>query len=94
MNKGRFPEWFPVERFAEISLRLAEKREPAMYGNELRMMLTSILFDEEQASEALKDAKHVYNLSLKLLREAKSKATPLDKIFNLRSAGHQRWSTG
>jgi hypothetical protein len=47
MNKGRFPEWFPVERFAEISLRLAEKREPAMYGNELRMMPTSILFDEE-----------------------------------------------
>jgi hypothetical protein len=56
MNKGRFPEWFPVERFAEISLRLAEKREPAMYGNELRMMLTSILFKEEQASEALKNA--------------------------------------
>lgn len=74
MNKWRFPEWFPTERFAEISLTLAEKREPAMYGNELRMIPASTLFDEEQANEALRDAERVYNVSLRLLHEAKLRA--------------------
>lgn len=34
MNKGRFSEWFPTERFAEISLTLTEKRrQPFMEMN-------------------------------------------------------------
>ena len=39
INKERFPKWFPMVEFAEISRKLAEKREPAMYGNELKMVL-------------------------------------------------------
>ncbi|MEM2902741.1 MAG: HEPN domain-containing protein [Candidatus Bathyarchaeia archaeon] len=73
MNKERFPEWFTVEKFAEISTALAEKREPAMYGDELRMMPASRLFDEGQAKEALRDAEQVYSASVKLLNEVKLK---------------------
>ena len=73
MNKERFPEWFTVEEFAEISRALAEKREPAMYGIELGMMSASKLFDERQAGEALKDAEHVYDACMRLLREVKLK---------------------
>ena len=74
MNRGRFPEWFTVEKFAEMSMALAEKREPAMYGDDLRMMPASSLFGEEDAKEALRNAEHVYRDSVKLLNEVKLKA--------------------
>ena len=71
INKERFPKWFPIVEFAEISRKLAEKREPAMYGNELKMMPASILFSKEEASEALKNAEKIYSFCLKLLKNLK-----------------------
>jgi len=71
MNKERFPKWFPITEFAEISRRLAEKREPAMYGNELKMVPASVLFNKEEAEEALKNAKEIYHFCLKLFKHFK-----------------------
>jgi HEPN domain-containing protein len=36
--KDRFPPWFAVEDFARVSRELVELREPAMYGDEIRMI--------------------------------------------------------
>jgi len=66
--KNRFPEWFEAETFASISKELTEKREPAMYGDELRMIPTSTLFDRGDAEEALKKAERVYRASEKLIK--------------------------
>jgi HEPN domain-containing protein len=71
INKERFPKWFPIVEFAEISRKLAEKREPAMYGSELKMVPASVLFSKEEASEALKNAEKIYSLCLKLLKNLK-----------------------
>jgi hypothetical protein len=51
--KSRFPEWFDLEEFAAINRELSEKREPAMCGDELKMIPLSVLFTEEEAENAL-----------------------------------------
>ncbi|MCX8188698.1 MAG: HEPN domain-containing protein [Nitrososphaeria archaeon] len=71
INRGRFPEWFPVEEFAKVSRVLAEKREPAVYGDELKLIPSSILFDKSQAEDALRSAEKVYSVCLKLFESVK-----------------------
>ncbi|MGQ9782016.1 MAG: hypothetical protein ACUVQ8_07200 [Nitrososphaeria archaeon] len=71
MNRGRFPDWFPVSEFAKVSKVLTEKRAPAMYGGELTIVLASILFDRAEAESAPKNTKEVYGFCFKLLRKAK-----------------------
>ncbi|MEM0053593.1 MAG: HEPN domain-containing protein [Nitrososphaeria archaeon] len=71
LNRSRFPEWFPVDEFAKVSRVLAEKREPAVYGDELRLIPSSILFDKGQAEDALKSAEKVYSFCLRLFESVK-----------------------
>ncbi len=67
--RDRFPQWFPVDRLAKISRKLAEKREPAMYGDELSMTPADLLFDKSEAEESLEMAKETYNTVKKLFSE-------------------------
>jgi len=66
-TKNRFPEWFDLEEFATINRELSEKREPAMYGNELKMIPATVLFTEEEAKNALQKARKVYEACEKLI---------------------------
>jgi len=65
--RERFPAWFKVETYAEASRALAEKRELAMYGDELRMVTASALFTKEDAEQALADAEAIHRDSVRLL---------------------------
>lgn len=67
--RHRFPQWFPVEKLAAISRKLSEKREPAMYGDELSMTPADLLFDKSEAEESLKMAKETYEFVKKLFEE-------------------------
>jgi HEPN domain-containing protein len=69
----RFPEWFKVENFAKISRALAEMREPAMYGDELRSVPSTRLFTKEHATKALAEASEVYKSCSRLLKKISSK---------------------
>ena len=57
-ESARFPEWFreQIERLAEISRDLAEKRSPSMYGIETAGKSPGELFREKEAEEALRNA--------------------------------------
>jgi HEPN domain-containing protein len=81
--RERFPRWFAeqVEKFGEISSRLARDRGPSMYGDEERGIPPSELFDREKARAALADAEFVHHACRKLLKEflhksARSSAAP------------------
>lgn len=67
--KERFPTWFEVARFAQISRELAAKREPAMYGDEAKMVPAEHLFTKRDAATALRQATEVYQSCLRLLEE-------------------------
>ena len=69
----RFPSWFRVENFAKISRALAEVREPAMYGDELRLVSSRELFTREYAAKALAEANKVYRACSRLLKELSMK---------------------
>ncbi|MEM2949450.1 MAG: hypothetical protein QXV52_00005 [Nitrososphaeria archaeon] len=71
LYRSRFPECFPVDEFAKVSRVLAEKREPAVYGDELRLMPSSTLFDRGRGEDALKSAEKVYSFCLRLFEGAK-----------------------
>jgi len=73
LAKKRFPKWFKVEDFARTSRALAEMREPAMYGDELRFVPSTELFTKEHAVKALGEAKEVYKACSKLLKESSTK---------------------
>ena len=62
--KDRFPEWFNVDLFAIKSKELAEKREPAMYGDEQRG--PDELFTREDVERALSDAEEIYRACKRL----------------------------
>ncbi|MCD6312192.1 MAG: HEPN domain-containing protein [Thaumarchaeota archaeon] len=68
-ESSRFPSWFRkhVERLAEISRDLAEKRAPSMYGIEAAGKTPGELFGQEDAEEALEAAKYVHELARKLI---------------------------
>jgi len=58
--RDRLPPSFPADDFARISKNLVELREPAMYGDELRMISSSALFGKKQAGEVLGKARKVH----------------------------------
>lgn len=70
---SRFPEWFRehIDRLAEISRDLAEKRAPSMYGVEAAGKGPEELFDKDDASKALGDARYVHDLAKRLLGATK-----------------------
>lgn len=67
-TKNRFPGWFDVEGYASIGRELFEKRELAIYGDELRMIPATVLFDEDEAKKAYGEAARVYEACEKLMR--------------------------
>lgn len=67
--RDRFPTWFPVDTLAKISTKLAEKCEPAMYGDELSMTPADLVFERPEAEEALESAKLTYQSVKKLFEE-------------------------
>ena len=67
--RDRFPQWFPVDKLAGISRKLAEKREPAMYGDELSMTPADLLFNKSEAEESLEMAKETLEAVKKLFEE-------------------------
>lgn len=69
----RFPSWFreEVDRLAEISRDLAEKRAPSMYGVEIAGKSPDVLFNKDDAMKALERAELVQRLARKLLEQAK-----------------------
>jgi len=70
----RFPGWFreEVDRLAEISRDLAEKRAPSMYGVEVAGKSPEELFNKDDAVKALEDAELVHKLARSLLEQARS----------------------
>jgi len=70
-NKNRFPTWFQteIESLIEASSWLAEKRGPAMYGDEVGGIPASRLFTQEDAKQALNYAKKTISLAFKLFKE-------------------------
>ena len=67
--RDRLPPSFPADDFARISKNLVELREPAMYGDELRMISSSVLFGEKQAGEVLGKARKVHETCAAFIRE-------------------------
>ena len=72
-ERSRFPSWFRdhVEKLAEISRDLAEKRAPSMYGVEAAGKTPEELFDRADGEKALEDARYVHRLAEKLLESFK-----------------------
>lgn len=68
----RFPEWFrkEVNSLARYSRKLRREREPSMYGDEESSVPPDMLYDKEDAEEALEMAKHVYEVVLRLLKNS------------------------
>ena len=69
--RDQYPEWFrkEIDDIRRISRDLALKRAPAMYGLELSGKTPSELFNREDAYEALKSGKYVYELSRRFVEE-------------------------
>ncbi len=69
----RFPSWFreEIDRLAETSRDLAEKRAPSMYGVEAAGKSPEELFNKNDAEKALRDAEAVHKLAKRLLEEAR-----------------------
>ncbi len=76
-EQNKFPENFQdkILRLAEISEKLTELRELAMYGDEKNSKPASSLFNEKKSKDAIKDAKYcieqVENLFDLLVKENK-----------------------
>lgn len=65
----RFPAWFRrhVDKFAEISARMAAERGPSMYGDEEKGIPPSQLFGRDRAAAAVGEAEMVHrNCSMAL----------------------------
>ena len=59
-EQNKFPENFQdkILKLAEISEKLTELRELAMYGDEKKSKPASSLFNEKKSEDAIKDAKY------------------------------------
>ena len=68
----RFPAEFAVEDFARTSRELVDLREPAMYGDEIRMISSTALFRREQAEEVLEKARKVHEACRTLIEGLRS----------------------
>lgn len=74
--KERFPDWFKseVHAIANVSKRLAAKREVCMYGDEEAAVSPDEAVSAEEAAEAVADSERVYRLCKRLLDEVKARA--------------------
>lgn len=83
--KDRFPEWFrnEAQAIADISKKLAAKREICMYGDEEATISPDEAVSIEEASKAVNDSEKVYELCKRLLDEVKScaKKEPLNSLM-------------
>jgi HEPN domain-containing protein len=70
--RTRFPAEFAVEDFARTSRELVGLREPAMYGDEIRMISSTALFRREQAEEVLEKARKVHEACGALIQALRS----------------------
>ena len=72
-TSDRFPEWFKQEisRLCDISADLSSKRAPSLYGLEAIGKAPSEIFNKPDAYEALSNAKHVFGIAEKFLKEIK-----------------------
>ena len=71
LHRDRFPEWLHkhIEKFRYISMDLAQKRGPSLYGIESLGKTPSEIFNEDDAREALDNARYVYEYCLKFFKE-------------------------
>jgi len=70
--RERFPAPFTVEEFARTSRELVQLREPAMYGDEVRMISSSALFRKEQVEEVLAKARKTHETCRALIHGIRS----------------------
>lgn len=70
-KRENFPEWFKkeIDSLAEISRRLASKRELSFYGGEEALLSPEELISREDAEKAVNSALTVFNLSQRLFNE-------------------------
>ncbi|RJX15243.1 HEPN domain-containing protein [Candidatus Bathyarchaeota archaeon] len=75
INQHKFPEWMKkeIDRLADISRDLAEKRAPSMYGIETLGKTPSQLFNKKDGEEAFQKAKYVNKIVSKFIKEFYSK---------------------
>ena len=71
VSRHKFPEWLreEIDKLAEISHELSEKRAPSMYGIEVMGKTPSQLFDRKEAEEALAKAKYTYEVVSRFIKE-------------------------
>ena len=71
LSRKKFPKWMrrEIDKLAEISHDLTDKRAPSMYGIEALGKTPSQLFDKEEAEEALEKAKYTYRIVSRFIRE-------------------------
>ncbi|MFQ6095968.1 MAG: HEPN domain-containing protein, partial [Candidatus Bathyarchaeia archaeon] len=71
--RKRLPGWFisSLPQISLISKRLAEERGPAFYGEERALTPPRSLYGESDAKRALKDAREIFSLCKRALREWK-----------------------
>jgi len=71
LHSDRFPEWFRkhISELRRISADLAQKRGPSLYGIERLGKPPSEIFGEEDARRALNEAKFVYEICGRFLKE-------------------------
>ncbi|MEM2896078.1 MAG: HEPN domain-containing protein [Candidatus Bathyarchaeia archaeon] len=69
----RFPEWFrrEIPMLCDISFDLSSKRAPSLYGLEVIGKAPSEIFNEPDAREAFSNAKRVFRIAEKFLKEIK-----------------------
>jgi HEPN domain-containing protein len=73
--KNRFAPGFAAEEFARTSRELVDLREPAMYGDEVRMISSSALFGEDQTQEILEKARKVHETCRSFIQSLKGSRT-------------------
>lgn len=68
-KKSSFSPWFrnEIEEFANISKDLARKREPAMYGQEVKGLTPESLFTKKEANEVLNKTENLFKKTKKLV---------------------------
>jgi HEPN domain-containing protein len=66
----RLPEWFrgKVKHVAEVVSGLAGRRIIARYGDQIRKIPPSKLFDKRDAEKAIADAGEIHELSSKFVK--------------------------
>ena len=69
--KDKLPEWLRqrLDYIVETSIKLSLQRAPSFYGDEVRGIPAKRLFNEKDATDALKRARIILELVKKLIEE-------------------------